>query len=153
MPVIFSSSKPLGRLPRLGTGAITAFCCYKLRISQTFSDHTLKSFNKSPLIVVFALVESERLLIAVTEQMKRLNVYICAFERAFQKRPEVFQSVSVNLAACVAFQVVNDLAVIIFFKVIIGHKRIGAYGRTCFDLLANIAAKFRTARCLNGRWR
>src|SRR5439155_18572456 len=142
----FSQTAVLRGLPRLGVNTLTA---NELRVSQTLAYNTAKRLNESASITFFALVKSERLFIAVSKQMKRLNINISPFERPLQKRPEVLKSVSVDLASCVAFQVVNDLAVIILFKIIIGHKRIGAYGRACFDLLADIAAKLRTARCLN----
>src|SRR5437773_1280499 len=86
-------------LPRLGTGAITTFCRNELRIFQTLADNATERLNKSALVIVFALVESKRLLVAIPEQMKRLDINICSLESTFQKRPKVFQSVSVNLAS------------------------------------------------------
>ena len=86
------------------------------RISQTFADYALQRLNEAPLVVVLALVESKRLLIAVSEQMKRLNINVGALQGAFQQRPEVFKTVSVNLSASVAFQVVDDLAVVILCR-------------------------------------
>src|SRR5438046_2278425 len=105
-------------LPRRGTGTITALCRNELGIFQALADYALQGLYEAALVIVLAFVEPKRLLIAVSEQMKRLNVNVSAFERTFQKRPKVFQSVSVNLAACVEFQMVNDLAVVIFFKIV-----------------------------------
>src|SRR5438067_12282781 len=87
-------------LPRLlrRTRAITALCRNELRISQSFADNATERLNKAPLVVVFALVESESLLIAIPEQMKRFDIHICPLEGAFQKRPEVFQPVRMDLA-------------------------------------------------------
>src|SRR5438477_1945281 len=125
----------LRRLPRLGSlGAITALSRDEFCVFQGFSNDATKRLRESASVIVFALIKPKRLLIAVPEQMKRLNVHIRAFERAFQKRPEVFQSVSVNLTACVAFQMVNDLAVVTLFEIVIGHKRVRANGRTCFNM-------------------
>src|SRR5438552_12825670 len=115
----------LNRLPRpCRTGAITTFCCNELRVFQSLTEYTTERLNEPALIVVLTLVESECLLIAIPKQMKRLDVYISAFKCAFQKRPAIFQSVSVNLAACVAFQVVNYLTVVILLKIVIGHKHL-----------------------------
>src|SRR5438874_3301795 len=140
----------LNRLPRpCRTGAITTFCCNELRVFQSLTEYTTERLNESALIVVLTLVESECLLIAIPKQMKRLDVYISAFKCAFQKRPEIFQSVSMDLSACVAFQVVNYLAVIILLKIVVGHKRIRADGRARFHMLANIAAKLRAAGIRN----
>src|SRR5205807_2587314 len=71
------------------------------------------------------------------------------FESAFQKRPEVFESVSVNLSARVALQVVDNLAVIIGCQIVVGHKRIGADSGTSLDVLPDVPAKLWPARCLN----
>src|SRR5881396_352736 len=131
----------LRRLPRLGTGAITAFSSNELRVFQAFADYATERLDESALVIVFALVKSKRLLIAVSEQMKRLDVNVSAFESTFEKRPEVFKSVGMNFTACIAFKVVDYLAVIIFFQIVVGHQRIGANRRACFDMLANVAAK------------
>src|SRR5437764_5802693 len=75
----------LNRLPRpCRTGAITTFCCNELRVFQSLTEHATERLNESALVIVFALVESECLLIAVSKQMKRLNVDVSAFERPFQ---------------------------------------------------------------------
>ncbi len=138
------------RLPRLGTlGAITALSRDEFRVSQAFADNALQRLNESALVVVFALVESERLFIAVSEQMKRLDVYIRPFQGAFEKRPEILQPVSMDLALGVAFQVVNDLAVIILFQIIIGYERIRAYRCACSNMFANVAAKLWPTSILN----
>src|SRR5207248_6137116 len=104
----------LNRLPRpCRTEAITTFSSYELRVFQTLADHATERLDESALVIVFALVESKRLLIAIPKQMKRFDIHVSSLESAFQKRPEVFEPVSVNLTACVAFQMVNDLSVVI----------------------------------------
>src|SRR5437588_2828266 len=113
-------------LPRLGTGTITTFSSYELRIFQTLADHSAKRLNKSAFVIVFTLIESEGLLIAVTEQMKRFDINIRSFESAFQKRPEVFKAISMNLPARVALQVINDLSVVFIFQIIVSHEHIRA---------------------------
>ena len=65
-------------------GAITALSCDKLGIFKSFSDDAAKYLRESSSVTLFALVESERLFIAVPEQMERLDVYIGAFKGAFQ---------------------------------------------------------------------
>src|SRR5882762_1730860 len=81
--------------------------------------------------------------------MKRFYVHVSSFESAFEKRPEVLKAVSVNFPACIAFKVVDYLAVIIFLQIVIGHERIGANCRACLDMLSNIPAKLRSARRFN----
>ena len=109
-------------LPRLGTGAITTFCRNELRVFQGLSHYSTERLNETPLVVVFAFVEPKRLLIAVSKQMKRLNINVRSFESAFQKRPEVFKSVSMNFTACIAFKVVDYLTVVILFQIVIGVR-------------------------------
>src|SRR5256885_16065531 len=99
----------LGRRPRLGTRAITTLRSNELRILQAFTDHAAERLDKASLVVVLAFVEPKRLLIAISEQMKRLDVYIRPFEGAFQKRPEVFQPVRMDLALAVPLQVAIHL--------------------------------------------
>src|SRR2546428_7505464 len=109
----------LRRLPRL-LNTITAD---ELRIPQPFASNAAKRLNKSTTIILFALVKSKRLLVQISEQMKRLNVHIRSMQRAFEQRPEVFQPVSVNVALCVANGMVDHSPVVILFKIIIGHER------------------------------
>jgi hypothetical protein len=59
--------------------------------------------------VVFssAIVVTERLLIEVTQQVKRFNRNIRAMKSAFHQRPEVFESVCVNAITHVLNSMVN----------------------------------------------
>src|ERR1051325_5889115 len=106
-------------LPRLGTGAITTFGGNELRVFQCLAENALQCSHKAPLVVIFALVKSKGLFIAISKQMKGFDVYICSLKRAFQKRPEVFQSVGMDFATRIAFQVVNNLAVIISLQIVV----------------------------------
>src|SRR5713101_9068012 len=77
--------------------------------------------------------------------MKRLNVYISAVQGAFEQRPEVFQAIRVNVALRVTNGMVDNASVIVAFKIVVGHERVGTDHGTFNDLLADIAAKFRSA--------
>ncbi len=50
-----------------------------------------------------AIVEPEALLIQVPEQMEWFNAHISSIQSTLQQRPEIFNSVCVNLAAHVSF--------------------------------------------------
>src|SRR5882724_7620053 len=141
----------LRRLPRLlrRTRAITALCRDELRISQAFADNAAERLNEAALVIILALVKPKRLLIAVTKKVERFDVHIRSFEGALQKRPKVFQSVRMDLAFGVALQVVNDLAVIILFEIVIGHERICADRLASFHVLADVAAKLWAAGVRN----
>src|SRR6266542_556240 len=137
-------------LPRRALlGTITALRSNELRIFQCLSGNAAKCFRESASVGILALVESKGLLVAIPEQMKRLDINIGSMQSAFEKRPEVFQSISVNLAACVAFQMVNDLAVIILFQIVVRHKCVCANCGTYFDMFPHISAKLWSACCLD----
>ena len=133
----------------LGRG-ITPLLSDELGVFQAFSDDALHGSNAKPALVgVLSLVESERLLIAVSEQMKRLNVHVSSFQASLEQRPEVFKAVRVDVAFRVALKMVYNLAVVIFRQIVIGHERIGVHRRTFQHILADIAAKLRAPRRFN----
>ena len=108
----------LRRLPRLcRVNAITALGSDELCVFQSLADYPLQSFNKAPLVIIFALVEPKRLLIQVPEQMKRFNVHIGSMQCAFEERPEIFQAVRVDVTLRVANGMVNHSPVIVLFKI------------------------------------
>src|SRR5207244_5226681 len=73
------------------------------------------------------------------------NIYIGAMQSTFEKRPEVFQSVRMDVTFCVANCMVDNSTVVIAFKIIIRHKRIGTDCRTLSNVFTNVAAKFWSA--------
>jgi S-adenosylmethionine hydrolase len=54
-----------------------------------------------------AAVKPERLLIKVTKQVERFNADIGSFDGPLQKRPEIFDPISVNQAVNVLLSVVD----------------------------------------------
>jgi len=60
-------------------------------------------------VFIFALVETKRLLIQIPEQVERLNINVCAFDGAFEQRPEIFHAVRVNMPVDVAHGVINHI--------------------------------------------
>jgi hypothetical protein len=139
----------LRHLPRLGLGAITALGRNELCVFQRLSNDTAQRLGKTSGIVIFALIKSERLFIQIPEQMKRLNVYIRSVQRAFEKRPEVFQAIRMDVTYCIANGMVDNATLVIAFKIVVRHKCVGADRRTLFDMLANVAAEFGSARIRN----
>lgn len=61
-----------------------------------------------------AIVESERLLIEVTEQVERLHRHIRALDGALQQRPQVFASVGVHVPVDVRHGVVDDVVRVVW---------------------------------------
>lgn len=127
----------LRRLPRpCRLGAIATFCRNELGVFQRFPNDTTKRLSESARVIVFTLVKPERLFVQISEQMKRLHVHIGSMQRPFEKRPKVFQSVRVDVTLCVANGMVDNSAVVIAFKIIIRHKRVGADRRALLDMCA-----------------
>src|SRR6266568_797469 len=81
--------------------------------------------------------------------MKRFDVYIRSVKSALEKRPEVFQSVCVNVTLCVANSMVDNSTVVIALQIIVRHKRVCADGCTLLYMLTNIAAKLWSARVID----
>lgn len=77
-PIFF---RHLRSLPRRGLGAITALSRDELRVFDSFSKDAAHRLYKAALVIVFAFVEPNRLLVAIPKQMKRLNVCIRSFVR------------------------------------------------------------------------
>jgi hypothetical protein len=55
-----------------------------------------------------AIIEPEGLFIEVAEQVKRFDRNIGAVQTAFQKRPEIFAAISMDVAANIFDGMVND---------------------------------------------
>ncbi len=95
--------------------AIISRLADKFGIPQTFSEYSANDFYEPSSVIVFALIEPKRLLIQISEQMKRLNADIRPLNSPLKQRPEVFQSVRVNVAFRVAFGVVDHVVNVFFF--------------------------------------
>ncbi len=91
---------------------------------KVFPHNAAERLNKSPLVVVFALVKPKRLFIEIPEQMKRLNVYIGSFQRAFQERPKVFKPVSVDVSFGIALSVIDYVVDVFTRKLVVGIQSI-----------------------------
>ena len=78
--------------------------------------------------------------------MKRFYTNVSAANPAFKETPELFQPVSVDIAANVFFGMVNRLVNIVLVQSVIGRKRISERLRTRFNVLAN----FILNRCSSG---
>src|SRR5436309_3411367 len=106
----------LRRLPRL----VNTLTADELCIPDSLTSNAAKRLNKSTTIILFALVKSKRLLVQVSEQMKRFNVYICSFNRSLEQAPKVFQTVRVNVPFRVALRVIDHIVDIFVRKLVVG---------------------------------
>lgn len=81
--------------------------------------------------------------------MERFDVHIRSLERPLEQAPEVLKPVRVDVAACIAFQMINNLAVVIVLQGVVRHERVGANGRTFQNVFAHVTAQFRPSRVGN----
>lgn len=86
---------------------------------------------------MFAIVETEHLLINVTEQKKRLNGNVSTAKAALQQRPEVFQSVRMHAALDVLLRVVHNVMDEAIAQLVIAYCIIGVDGRTILNIVQN----------------
>lgn len=109
-----AESYPAFRRPRAKryrlAGSFRLFILLRRQFSvgETLADDLRAEQAKTVAIVhwIFlcgAIVEAETLFIQVPEQVKRFNAHIGSVQSTLQQRPEIFNSVCVNLAAHVSF--------------------------------------------------
>lgn len=73
-----------------------------------------------------AIVVAENLLVNVAEKVKWFDAYVGSLESAFEKRPEILQSVCVDLPINVSHRMVNNLVLESFVvESLIGHEIVG----------------------------
>src|ERR1700731_1656444 len=116
---------------------ITVHLARQLHIPQAFADDTAHNFNKPASVVVFALVEAKRLLVQISEQMKRFDRNIRAFDASLEQRPKVFQAVSVNVSLRVALRVIYHLMHVFIRQSVVRGQRIGENLRAFFYVLSH----------------
>src|SRR5688500_14005045 len=83
------------------------------------------NFIESAKVIILAIVETEALLIDVTEKMKRFDANIGSANSALEQAPKVFDAVGMHVAANIRFHVIDDIVCIFFFKANVGRKLIG----------------------------
>ena len=93
-------------------------------IGEPLANDLTNSEVKALTIGHVSIVESERLLIQVPEQVERLHAHIGATQAALQQAPEVLHTVSVDLPVDVLDGMVNYL-MLEFVQALIGLKGIG----------------------------
>lgn len=98
----------------------------QFRIGEALSDNMRSKFFK-PIPVVhrlLAIVVAECLFVEIAEQVERLDAHIGSVDPALQERPEIFESVGVNLPLDVFLSVVNHFVAVLLRQTVIGLERI-----------------------------
>jgi hypothetical protein len=97
------------RLPRPCRPSTKHFVC-RFRLACQFlvceppSDDLRKCQSEAPTVIVLALVVAKRLLVQIAEQVERLDADVGSFQAALQQRPEILDSVRVDVAVDVSFR-------------------------------------------------
>jgi len=126
--------------------------CWRFRlagqflVSQSPSDDLRKRQGEASAVIVLAFVVAERLFVQIAEQMERLNTYVGSFQSALQQRPEILNSVRVDIAVYVAFGVIDYLMNVIGIQPVVRTPRIAENVRAAFNEFAHDALKRRAAR-------
>src|SRR5579872_5662051 len=106
----------------------------QLRIGQAVSRNTAHSFCESysvrqlVSVLIFPIVESECLLIHITEQVERFYADVSACQFSLQAAPKVLDSLRVNCAINVLLEMVHDLV-----RVVRGDRRGISYVLICVN--------------------
>jgi len=95
--------------------------------------------ESSAIIGKFSEVITEYLFIEVAEKMEWLDANVSAFQAAFEKAPEVFESVGVNLSVNVPFRMVNNFMRIMRGKKIVGCEGVGIDHTSSRNVFANLS--------------
>src|SRR5437879_6220610 len=94
-------------------------------IGDALTSYRGRDLVESAKVIIFAIVETETLLIDVTEKMERFNADIGSANGALEQAPKVFDSVGMHVALNIAFHVIDDLMDVFFIESGIRGKLIG----------------------------
>ena len=132
------------RFPRQGTlERRFAHLAGEFRVSHPLADD-LTNANIKPLgIGHFPIVESERLLVNVAEQVERLNADVGSMQAALQQTPKVFHAVGMNITFHVFDCMIDNSVLVVRAQPIIRFQLITEDGRACFDVLADLLFEVR----------
>src|SRR5437016_8675997 len=109
--------------------------------SDSTSNNGGTNGRKSVKVCKLAIVVPESMFIKIAEKVKRFDAHIGPTNTALQEAPEIFESISVNLAIDVSLGMVNDLMRIFAREAIIGQQGIAIECRTSFNVLLNFGLK------------
>src|SRR6266496_2005717 len=140
------------RLPRFWRGSfrpcqflMTRLCFRFLAdqffISKAFASKRSRRFYKPISISSFAGVESKSLFVKITEQVKRFYRNVSTFDGSFQKRPKVFNRISMNLAIHVFIRVIDYVMDIFAVEFVVRAKRVGVHSGAAFNVSVDFTMK------------
>ena len=112
-------------------------------VGEALVDDALEAEDETLCVVHGALVETERLLIEVTEKVERFDRHVGALQGTLQEAPEVLQPVGVYLSVNVRLGVVNDVMLVpALVHAVVGAESVSVESRTEFDVLTDGLLQF-----------
>ena len=141
-----AKGQALGLGPRFPRhGLVDRFCCFYLasefRVGHALANDLPNGDIKSFRIGHLASIEAARLLVDVSEQVKRFHAHIGSVQAALQKAPEVFHPIGVNFTVRVFDSVIDDRVLVVRFQPIIGKQFIGEDCRASLYVFPDVLLK------------
>jgi hypothetical protein len=110
--------------------------------SQTLADDLTNCQVKTVTVLhIIAVIEAIRLLVKVTEQMKRLHAHVGSADSTLQKRPEILQAVRMDMPINIGYGVINHLMRILASQPVVRLERVAVERRASFYMLAYLSLK------------
>src|SRR5437867_3038787 len=88
-------------------------------------------------MTVFAVIETEYLFVNIAIQMKRFYSDVCSAQHSLEKRPEIFDSLRVNLSSDVLLGMVHNVMHEAIAQLVMAHGVIGVDGSAVLDVVEN----------------
>jgi hypothetical protein len=120
----------------------------EFRIGQALADDLTDADIEALRIGHLAIIEAERLLVDIAEQVERLDTDISAMQLSLNQAPEILHAVSVNVAIGVFDGVINDLMFEALVQSVVGQQFIGKDRSARLNVLADMTLKFGFATIL-----
>jgi hypothetical protein len=103
--------------------------------------HALRKRDRESLAIiqlvsenVFAMVVTERLLIQVTEQVKRFHADVSTIQSALEQRPKIFESIYMNAAIHLFNRVIDNFVSVFTSHPFIREKKISVESRASLNV-------------------
>lgn len=108
--------------------------CRQFRILQSLAENPVHDSIESFGVCQFSFIESENLLIDVSEQMPRHDADICSLQSSLEQTPEVFHPVRVTTPINIRNGMINCFVNELGVQGFVGCQRIGIDRRTMIDV-------------------
>ena len=131
-----SGTRVSGVVGFFGLGTLAPFLAWlrwrrssagQLTVGQALACDLAGQPLESLTVAGLAGVEAEGFLVEVAEQVERLDADVGALDGPLEQRPEVLDSVGVNLAIDVLLGVVNDAVNVLALKAVVADPGVGNY--------------------------